>query len=404
VSIAGSVQRSHSGINSTHHTGTGTLPTTAMENGSRGHGLPDGELESLKPLQRQRSGGGQGSAVALGFISGSEADFYHSLGLYIRHLGLVGGAGDAFAQATSTVVTSHENPGVVGQTVTLIAMVTVTGAFVPGGPVQFFDGATLLGPSFVGTGSAIFTISSLTIGAHSITAVYGGDANGNLASTSPALIQTVINQAASSTSPVSSLNPSAPGQSVTLTATVTGVFPSGTVQFKDGASNLGSAVTLAGGVASFTTSSLTSGSHNITAVYSGDGNNATSASAALTQTVNQAASSTSLVSSLNPSAPGQSVTFTATVSGASPTGTVQFKDGASNQWIYPEEHRRQYLQHVLRHGAVPAVRNASAANDTAGPGRRWCAGGGARALTGAGCMKQRRRSRAIQGCQWASKH
>jgi hypothetical protein len=81
---------------------------------------------------------------------------------------------------------------------TLIATVTVTGAFVPGGPVQFFDGATLLGSSFVGTGSAIFTISSLTIGAHSITAVYGGDTNGNLASTSPALIQTVINQTATS--------------------------------------------------------------------------------------------------------------------------------------------------------------------------------------------------------------
>jgi hypothetical protein len=78
-------------------------------------------------------------------------------------LGLVGGAGDAFAQATSTVVTSQENPSVVGQTVTLIATVTVTGAFVPGGSVQFFDGATLLGSSFVGAGSAIFTVSSLTI-------------------------------------------------------------------------------------------------------------------------------------------------------------------------------------------------------------------------------------------------
>jgi hypothetical protein len=201
-------------------------------------------------------------------------------------LGLVGGAGDAFAQATSTVVTSQENPSVVGQTVTLIATVTVTGAFVPGGSVQFFDGATLLGSSFVGAGSAIFTVSSLTIGAHSITAVYGGDTNGNLASTSPVLIQTVINQTATSTSITSLLNPSASGQSVTFTATVTGASPTGMVQFKDGASNLGSAVTLAGGVASFTTSSLTTGGHSITAVYNGDSNNATSTSAVLTQTVN----------------------------------------------------------------------------------------------------------------------
>jgi hypothetical protein len=243
-------------------------------------------------------------------------------------LGLVGGAGDAFAQATSTVVTSQENPSVVGQTVTLIATVTVTGAFVPGGSVQFFDGATLLGLSFVGAGSAIFT-ASLTIGAHSITAVYGGDTNGNLASTSPALIQTVINQTATSTSITSLLNPSASGQSVTFTATVTGASPTGLVQFKDGASNLGSAVTLAGGVATFTTSSLTTGSHSITAVYGGDGNNTTSTPAALTQTVNQAATSTSLASSLNPSAPSQSVTFTATVTGA-PRRPEQ-----CNSWIAP---------------------------------------------------------------------
>jgi hypothetical protein len=48
---------------------------------------------------------------------------------------------------------------------------------------------------------------------------------------------------------------------------------------------------LAGGVAAFTTSSLTTGSHSITAVYGGDGNNATSTSAALTQIVNQLATS-----------------------------------------------------------------------------------------------------------------
>ena len=51
-------------------------------------------------------------------------------------LGLVGAAGNAFAQATTTVVTSQENPSVVGQTVTLIAFVQETGPFVPGGMVH----------------------------------------------------------------------------------------------------------------------------------------------------------------------------------------------------------------------------------------------------------------------------
>src|SRR5438045_143310 len=39
---------------------------------------------------------------------------------------------------------------------------------------------------------------------------------------------------------------------------------------------------------------------------------------------------TTVGSSLNPSTFGQSVTFTATVAGASPTGTVTFQDGGTN--------------------------------------------------------------------------
>ena len=138
---------------------------------------------------------------------------------------------------------------------------------------------------------------------------------------------------ATSTALVSSLNPSTVGQSVTFTATVTGASPTGTVQFKDGAANLGSAVALSGNVATLTTSALTQGSHAITAVYGGDANNATSTSPVVNQVVNSAgagATTTSLTSSQNPSTLGQSVTFTATVSGATPTGTVQFFDGASS--------------------------------------------------------------------------
>ena len=178
-------------------------------------------------------------------------------------------------------------------------------------------------------GIASFTTAALTPGGHSITAVYSGDGN-NATSTSSAVTQTV-NASGTTTSLVSSLNPSTSGQSVTFTATVTGASPTGTVQFKDGAANLGSAVTLAGGVASFTTSSLTTGGHSITAVYSGDGNNTTSTSAALDLSVNQLATTTALVSSLNPSTPGQSVTFTTTVTsgGGTPTGTVTFRDGAA---------------------------------------------------------------------------
>jgi hypothetical protein len=140
--------------------------------------------------------------------------------------------------------------------------------------------------------------------------------------------------AATSTALASNLNPSTVGQSVTFTATITGASPTGTVQFKDGATNLGAVVAVSGAAtAQLTTSALTQGTHAITAVYSGDANNATSTSPVVDQVVNAGAAgatTTALSSSVNPSLVGQSVTFTATVAGASPTGTVEFFDGATS--------------------------------------------------------------------------
>ena len=114
--------------------------------------------------------------------------------------------------------------------------------------------------------TATFNTASLTVGTHSITATYNGDAN-FAAGTSGVLVQTVA-QAATATTLVSSLNPSEFGKPVTFTATVTssGGTPTGTVTFNDGGVAIGTA-TLAAGIASFTTSSLTIGSHAITASY-----------------------------------------------------------------------------------------------------------------------------------------
>ena len=60
------------------------------------------------------------------------------------------------------------------------------------GPVQFFDGATLLGSGGVNTTThqAKFTTSALAVGTHKIKAVYAGNGN-NLTSTSAVLSQVV---------------------------------------------------------------------------------------------------------------------------------------------------------------------------------------------------------------------
>ena len=128
----------------------------------------------------------------------------------------------------------------------------------------------------------------------------------------------------------SSTNPSAVGQLVILSVEVVGNAPTGTVQFKDGSTNLGGPVELAFEQAYFSTYALTAGSHRITAVYSGDANNLGSSSAVLTQVVGQAAGGVVLQLSSATLAPGQLITLTATVSGTAPTGTVQFKDGSNN--------------------------------------------------------------------------
>jgi hypothetical protein len=122
-------------------------------------------------------------------------------------------------------------------------------------------------------------------------------------------------------------------------------IPTGSVQFQDNGSNLGSTLALnASGVASFTVSSLTAGTHFITASYPGDANftangaNVTS----LQQEVNQAATTTTDVTqagaATGSSVFGQPVTLTATVQVTAPglgapTGTVTFVDGGVNLGI-----------------------------------------------------------------------
>jgi len=145
-------------------------------------------------------------------------------------------------------------------------------------------------------------------------------------------VNTHVCPASTSTSLVSSLNPSVYSQSVKFTATVTsgGSTPAGSVTFYDGASAIGTG-SLSGGKASFTTSSLSGGAHSITAVYGGHSPWVASTSPVLTQTVSKAASSTRVSSSANPSVFGKNVTITATVTSTAgtPTGTITFKNGSA---------------------------------------------------------------------------
>jgi hypothetical protein len=166
------------------------------------------------------------------------------------------------------------------------------------GTITFKDGATTIGSVTLGHGSGALTVSNLSVATHSLTAIYGGNTN-FLTSTSNTVSQ-VVNQAAATTTTtalVSSTNPTTFGDSTTLTATVTPSSATGTVTFRDGGTTVGT-VTLGQGSGSIAISSLSVGSHALTAVYAGNSTYGASTSNTITQTVNAASSAASSSSSL----------------------------------------------------------------------------------------------------------
>ena len=87
------------------------------------------------------------------------------------------------AAGINVYLTSFPNPSKQSQAATFRATVhaSVDKSFVPSGTVVFRDGAQVLGKaSLLTNGSASFTTSTLTQGAHHITATYSGDAHFNL--------------------------------------------------------------------------------------------------------------------------------------------------------------------------------------------------------------------------------
>ena len=192
--------------------------------------------------------------------------------------------------SSTTSLISTTNQSRFGQAITLTATV-VDGFGLPGGSVEFLDGAASLGSANLKTGVAMLTISTLPVGNHSITARYAETRN-FLGSVSASLSQ-VVDKSDTSTALLSSSrnNTSQFGKSVTFTATVSAISPgggtpSGTVQFYDGTTPLDLPQTLTRGQAKISTNSLSKGSHSITVLYSGDGSFNGNTSPVLVQQVN----------------------------------------------------------------------------------------------------------------------
>jgi len=232
-------------------------------------------------------------------------------------------------QPALTVATSN-NSSTFGSPVTLTATIvtpSLSGCTQqppdrPSGAATFYDGTNPIGTGTISGSTAAFTISSLSVGQHSISASITGDSS-YLSAVSPKIALSVAK-----VTPVISLTTSATsstyGSSITLTATFTASnHPTGSIIFLSNNKPIGVA-SISGTSATLTTAALPGGANSIVASFSGDGINGAATSNTVSETISKATPTLTLASSGTVSY-GSPVTLTATfTSGSGPTGSVTF--------------------------------------------------------------------------------
>lgn len=275
------------------------------------------------------------------FLTGTGYDQVTGLGSIDANVFVTNWAAN-FTPTATTMLSVIPTTATVGTTspVSLGAQVTSnSGMGTPTGTVTFYNGTTQLQQVTLtnGTANYQYPVSTLAVGAYSITAAYSGDST-FAASTSAAVTLNVI---LNPTTTGGTVNPASVGATtttpVTLSASVTpgsgNGTPTGTMTFYNGTTQLGH-VPLANGAASlsYNISALTVNSYSITATYSGDSTFAPSTSPAAPLNVTLNATTVSQTVAGTPSATesnvGSPITFTATVAhttgSAAPTGSVSF--------------------------------------------------------------------------------
>jgi hypothetical protein len=320
---------------------TFTATVTAVEPGT---GVPTGSVTFYA------DGTALGAPVALD-ATGKATTTTSSLATGIRAItaayagdtNFIGAGSQSLTQdvryASASTLSGPARGPVYGQSVTFTATVKAVapGTGTPTGTVTFYDnGSALGGPVTLVSGVAQLAIKTLSVGTHSITESYCGD--GAFRPSGSTAVAMTVSQASTTTTLTASADPSVFGQAVTFAAVVKALVPgsgtpTGTVTFYDnGVSLPGGPIALISGKAAFKYSGLRTGTHGITASYSGDANFLPSAVAsALTQTVNLASTTATLSTSLASSVFGQTVTFKAAIKAVAPgsgtlTGTVTFVD------------------------------------------------------------------------------
>ena len=231
-----------------------------------------------------------------------------------------------------------------GQSVTLTATV-LNGSIAEIGRVLIYDGTTgnaapFLYASLDSTGTASLSVSSLSVGTHSLVACWDNTGSSNLPDTCPTTVLspalTLEIHESTTTTLATSNNPILNGTDITLTARVSAddgapLVPTGTVTFANGENTLCNNVVLQSGSAQcpIYAAQLVAGANALTASYSGNASlSVLGSSQALTEYV-QSSSSLAVSSVPNPSTYGQQVTFVLNINSAAstlPTGNIFIYD------------------------------------------------------------------------------
>jgi large repetitive protein len=237
-----------------------------------------------------------------------------------------------------TIASISPDSGVVGDGVTNATVLTLTGTGVANSTVKVYDGSTLLGTASTNaSGAWSFTTGTLSSGTHNFTATVT-DIFGNVSPASGATAMTVDTTAPVAPS-ITSFSPDTGivGDHITnatiLTLTGTAEANS-TVKVYDGAVLLGTATTNGSGAWSFTTGTLASGAHSLTATATDAAGNVSVASSATAVTVDTTAPVAPSITSFSPDTGtvGDHITDASTVTltgTAEANSTVKVYDGAT---------------------------------------------------------------------------
>ncbi len=296
-----------------------------------------GPANSVGTVQFKDGGVNIGAPVA---VSGGTATLSHTFDTvgsrsitaeFVAGAGFVGSTSAAHAvevSAPAVATTTDLAVPAAAVTGTAVDLTATVGPANSVGTVQFKDGGVDIGaPVAVSGGTATLSHTFDTVGSHSITAAFTAGA-GFVDSVSAAQAVDVAAPAVATTTDLAVPASAVTGTAVDLTATVGPADAVGTVQFKDGGVNIGSPVAVSGGVATLSHTFDTVASHSITAEFvAGAGFVGSTSSAHAVEVSAPIVETSTILSAPADAKTGTSVDLTATVTPATATGSVQFKDG-----------------------------------------------------------------------------